>query len=481
MYRYFVSLMTGFLLTVTASSVRAQSDFIKHLIQTQVPSAVSLYVADLDNDGDPDLLGALYDSNSIAWWENVDGKASLWTRHTIGTGFGQAGCVVAGDVDGDGALDVVGSARSGNQIAWWKNLGGSPLQWSKQLVRSNYTFAHEVKLNDLDQDGDLDIIGASSSLNSVDWWRNDGGNPIHWTEFTIQTDFGMAKSIDIGDIDHDGDRDVVGAALYDNQVTWWRNEGGNPILWTRHFIDQNFNGAHRVELIDLDKDGRLDVVGAGYMGHQVAWWHNDEDNGLTWTRQILVNGFTNACQASAADFDLDGDMDIAGTSQGNGKLDIWYNGSEGSLPFRWTRVSLGNILKVWPLFITDLDQDGDPDIVAASGKDGNGEVLWFENKLDLSGISTLDNPGGFTLFPNPTSGQISIILTNHTTQSLNLRIFDLTGRILESKIINDLPPGNHQINWDLTDGKTIMPAGIYLLEYQANHHQYYERLIINLN
>ena len=85
-----------------------------------------------------------------------------------------------------------------------------------------------------------------------------------WTKQTIDGSFPGARSVHVADFDGDGDNDVVGAALTSNEVIWWRNDGGDPILWTEITIANSFRGSHRVYACDLDLDGDHDILGVAY-------------------------------------------------------------------------------------------------------------------------------------------------------------------------------------------------------------------------
>jgi hypothetical protein len=100
----------------TASSTSAS-----HSVTTAVSRPTSVYAADVDGDGDLDVLSASELDDKIAWYEN-DGQQHF-TSHTITTSADGANSVYAADVDGDGDIDVLSASYYDDKIAWYENDG----------------------------------------------------------------------------------------------------------------------------------------------------------------------------------------------------------------------------------------------------------------------------------------------------------------------------------------------------------------------
>jgi len=334
-------------------------------------------VRDLDNDGDNDVLASIVDENAICWWSNEGGEPLVWNLHYIDTDLTGSIYVYAKDIDGDEILDVLGAGWNGNEIAWWRNDGYDPINWTKQTVADDFHGAHEVFAFDIDDDENMDILGASALDDEIAWWKNDGGNPIQWTKQTIDSNFAGARSVDAADINNDGFYDIVGAALDDNEIAWWENNGEEPIVWTKYSITTEFNLAHKVYICDFNGDNFPDILGTGY-GNVIFWWENDGNDPVGWIEHQITNSFGGAVIAYADDLDQDNDLDVFGTAQGSNQVTWWEN--DGVYPFEWTEYQIDvNFTDVWGLHFGDLDGDEDTDVVAG-GRLQN-QICWYENSF----------------------------------------------------------------------------------------------------
>ena len=186
---------------------------------------MSVYAADMDGDGDLDILGAGYYAGEITWWENATGNGTSWTEHTVDDSFDGAISVYCADVDGDGDQDVLGAAYTGDAITWWQNTAGDGSRWVKHTLDDSFDGAASVYSADLDGDGDLDVLGAAKEADAVTWWENTAGDGTSWAEHTVAASIDGPRSVHAADVDGDGDLDVLSAAVDAYHVTWWENPG----------------------------------------------------------------------------------------------------------------------------------------------------------------------------------------------------------------------------------------------------------------
>jgi hypothetical protein len=483
---FLVSVVVSLLLSVPWAPTAAQIDFTEHTIDNNTHGTGGIHCSDVDGDGNPDVLAASLEDNQVVYWQNLGGSPIEWSKYVIAEYVYSAHSVDAADFDGNGTMDVVGAAYYGSPgIAWWHNNGEDPISWTQYTVSSDFVNAHEVRAFDLDKDNDPDILGASSDLNTISWWRNDGGNPIHWTEQVVSDNVTLAKSVHAGDFDGDGDHDIVGTAITANDVIWWRNDGGEPIQWVEFLIDGNFSGAHRVQAVDLDDDGDDDVLGAGYLGDQVKWWRNEGGDPVQWTRFFIGGGIVNACVAYAVDLDGDIDKDVIATAQGMNDIVWWRN--DGGDPIQWTKfVITDDFTRPWPLYATDLDADGDADVIAGSSHQGSNEVKWWENNgLSVSEeIGLPDDPILLSPYPNPfnrnTTLEFQVFWGADDIRHVMLLIVDAAGRRVMSHLTTTYGQGIYRIRWDARDehGDLVSP-GIYICRLSDGTQHAERRVIFN--
>ncbi|MED5421359.1 MAG: FG-GAP-like repeat-containing protein, partial [Pseudomonadota bacterium] len=205
-------------------------------IATSADGARGVHVADMDGDGDLDIVSASDSDDTIAWYEN-DGTANpSWTAADIATSADGAVDVHVADMDGDGDLDIVSASQNDDTIAWYENDGASNPSWTAADIATSADGAQGVYVADMDGDGDLDIVSASFTDDTIAWYENNGNANPSWTAEDIATDADGARAVYVGDMDGDGDLDIVSAGSEDDTIAWYENNGNANPSWTAEDI-----------------------------------------------------------------------------------------------------------------------------------------------------------------------------------------------------------------------------------------------------
>ena len=92
-------------------------------------------------------------------------------------------------------------------------------------IVTNAANAQDVKVADMDGDGDLDLVSASPTDDTVAWYENDGAANPSFTKAVIATSADEVRNIDLADMDGDGDIDIVSASGVDDTIAWYENNG----------------------------------------------------------------------------------------------------------------------------------------------------------------------------------------------------------------------------------------------------------------
>ena len=259
----------------------------------EVPGAYDVSLADFDGDGDTDVAASSWRfGNRFDWFENVGapGHGEQWRRHDVDREIGETRTIEAADFSGDCRPDLLGTSRSGHLVAWYENAGAAaPPMWTRHVIDDQTQFPAHGHATDLDGDGDLDVLMAfgiaggaavsSGESHQVAWYENVGrpGTGSEWTKHEIVTLFSNGFEAVAGDLDGDGDQDVVATAwTKDSRIAWFENPGDPAGTWQQHMLKQPWTNAVTVVIRDFNGDGRLDIAAcAERTDNELRWWRND--------------------------------------------------------------------------------------------------------------------------------------------------------------------------------------------------------------
>lgn len=364
-------------------------------------------VFDLNNDGHNDIA-TLSNSHRTTSYQN-SGNATFGAPKYPAAANLSASSAMAGDIDGDGDIDLVTSSSGEGKIYWYRNTDNV---YGNQIVVSHLAdSAKEVALADIDGDGNLDILsisGPSTSgfVDKISWYRNLDGLGNFGPQINIP--IGIYDSPDglaVYDVDADGDRDIVTSLsnFFDgsgDKIVWYANNGSGNFS-TQQLIAAGIEGVVTLKNADIDNDGDFDLICASRLDNTISWFENLNGTGSFGPRQVITSTALSVSDVAIADFDSDGDNDVAYVSNGSAD-DLLWQPNLGSGTFGAAQIINSNIDNNGSstLAAADIDSDGDIDIIVGESI----KATWSEN---LYGQANFEPPKIIsTAVTNLTSTQI---------------------------------------------------------------------------
>lgn len=345
--------------------VEPELQFEHVAVDNQGPRSIWLKsTGDLDGDGRIDLLAGGHDLGGLVWYRNPS-----WAKATIAPEGVFSTDAEVGDVDRDGDNDVVALMQS--EVVWFENP-----TWRLHAIGGKVL--HDVELADLDADGDLDIVARNQSEfggggEVLHFYRQD--TPTSWTYRSLS--IAKGEGLLLADLDRDGDLDVI------VNSSWYEN--AKDIIngsWTEHRYTTSWT--HRnvcIAAADIDRDGRVDIVlspselaGGTY---RLSWFEAPADpRAGNWEEHVVKNSVETVLHfAGAADFDLDGTVDIVTAEMQQGadpdEITVYLNVKGDGLAWEPKVLATGGSHS---MRMVDVDADGDMDLYGAN---------WQENLVEL--------------------------------------------------------------------------------------------------
>ncbi len=328
-------------------------------IDTAANNTRTVALGDVDNDGDLDVVAGNSGQPNRVYLN--DGSGSFAAGSDIATAANATQAVALGDVDGDGDLDVVAGNDGQPNRLYLNNGNGSFAAGSDITTAANATQA--VALGDVNNDGWLDMVAGNSGQRNRVYLNNGNGSLTFGTNVTNDTN--ATQAIALGDIDENGALDLVAANDGQRAQFYLNNETTTP--WGRFILETiaSARSTYAVDLGDVDGDGDLDLIQGNAGEPNCLYRNNGTDNPWNDVSCEDITTATNDTQAVAlGDIDGDGDLDLV---VGNlGQTNHLYR-NDGSGTFT-AGGALGSVEKdTRAVVLGDVDNDGDLDIVTGNG------------------------------------------------------------------------------------------------------------------
>lgn len=382
----------------------------------------SIFPIDLDQDGDIDLVSTS-GFNQVVWFENI-GNGEFSQQHIISPNFGWARTVYSGDIDNDGDIDVVTADIGLGNIVLSRNMDGIGQNWSDEMISTNFS-PGGLCLVDLENDGDLDVIATSKGQSKLLWFVNLDGDGNFGEQIDIYSNLVGDSNVSHSDLDNDGDIDLLTASS-DDRVIWFRNDGqANFVIGQIIANDPNtIINYQYVGSADLDNDGDFDVIVGASAGDTVAWYENLNGNGDFGEKNVVDNMAFSVFSIASIDIDNDGDKDLLTGGSALFKL-VWYENQDGLGSFS-DQIFIDDI-RATRVAAADIDNDGDEDLISTNSGQPNQTINWYENQYLLS--TSIPSKSKPIIFPNPTN---KVLTVQHDLPIEKASLWTIDGRLVLS-------------------------------------------------
>jgi hypothetical protein len=364
------------------SHLHAQIRFREHTLATDLRGGYQVVVGDLNRDRKPDLIALASGMKELVWFENPN-----WQRHVIINNAARMINCAAYDVDGDSVPEIVLAQEFANNPA--QSIGivsilkhkGEPTQLWEATEIDRLPTSHRLRFADIDGSGKKVLVNAPLANASAQAPEYKGNVPLviyrpgDWKREVISTALaGVLHGVSIVDVDRDGREDILTASFvgvdvfrFGKDAKWLRTNltKGDPAPWPK-------SGASEIAVGMLGKEHFLTTI-EPWHGHQVCVYRFGKTD---WERLVIDDKLNDGHTLLAADLNGDGRDEIMAGYRGQGRSVYVY--SFDTQAKKWLRQTLdeGGIAAA-ACAVADLNGDGKLDVACIGSATTN--LKWYEN------------------------------------------------------------------------------------------------------
>jgi hypothetical protein len=335
-------------------------------LSLEIPGIFGVGAADIDRDGDMDIVATSSSTGLATWWENRGSSAPV--LHSIWNGAPGLRGVAVGDFSGTGRPDVAVASYHLSQFVLLRNTGIAPDYFQQHVFCEPANGAYSISPGDFNHDGRIDLVTAEEAGNVIRIFRQDADSLRQVEALSVPSPY-EARFVDL---EGDGDLDIVACSYQHYLYKIEQTPGG----W--NLVSLGFgNDCRTVNAADLDGDGDGDIVAATFTGSQLSWWENTGSNFL---QHPLAGIMWATMDIQIADLDMDGRLDIVADGF-DGDFRWWRNNGDDSFGPRSIPAAVD--AQYYKMTVTDFDVDGDPDLIIADGSRLDPALRLFRNTMGI--------------------------------------------------------------------------------------------------